>query len=271
MTTEIRIAYLRPETIRARLREVPLVFVPVGPLEWHGPHLPLGVDPLNAEHVALNVCRQVGGVVWPTLFWGTERERPPAMLEHLGLNPGDYIVGMDFPANSLPSAYCPEEIFGLIIRETLRQVGRLGARYALVVNGHGAINHQEVLKRLALEFNAATSIQVQIRMAMPRAAVADGSIGHAAGDETSLMMHRIPERVDLAALPPLPAPLRYGDYAIVDGKGFDGQGRPDRTVEDDPRTTASAERGAAFFSTTVREIVDEIQQWTEHSRQGTAR
>lgn len=257
--SEVRLAYLRPAQIRKRLNERPLVYVPVGPLEWHGPHLPMGVDPINAERVAWAVCAQTGGVVWPTLFWGTERERPPKMLRDLGLDPEAYIVGMDFPRNSLPSAYCHEETLGLLVREVLEQAAQLGARAVLIVNGHGAINHNDVLRRLAIEFTRARGLRVVVRMAMPQARLDAGTIAHAGGDETSLMMHYEPQTVSLAELPPPSQPIRYEEYAIVDGPGFEGRGRPDRTVEDDPRTRATAERGRAFFEQTVAEIVEMVK------------
>jgi len=53
-------------------RQASLAFAPVSPIEWHGPHLPVGTDGLHAHHVAVRVAREVGGVVLPTLFAGTE-------------------------------------------------------------------------------------------------------------------------------------------------------------------------------------------------------
>ncbi len=50
-------------------------FLPVGPLEYHGPHMPVGTDGINATECARETCARLGkGVVFPTLFWGTERE-----------------------------------------------------------------------------------------------------------------------------------------------------------------------------------------------------
>src|SRR5882724_4210528 len=92
---EIRFERLRPAQINAELARCPLVFVPIGPLEYHGPHMPVGTDPLVAARCALEACRQLGkGLVFPTIFWGTERERPPWMLESLGLDPRSWVVGM---------------------------------------------------------------------------------------------------------------------------------------------------------------------------------
>ena len=55
----------------------------------------------------------------PTLFMGTERERSPAKLESIGFRATDYVVGMDFPRNTLKSLYAREEVFALALREHL--------------------------------------------------------------------------------------------------------------------------------------------------------
>ena len=115
-----QIALLRPDQIVQEIERCPLVYLPVGPLEWHGPHLPLGVDALNAEKVAQLSAQKTGGLVLPTFYWGTERERSPEMLKWLGFEGDEWIVGMDFPANALPSMYAAEEVFALLIREQLR-------------------------------------------------------------------------------------------------------------------------------------------------------
>jgi len=257
---EIRLSHLRPAEVRQRLAACPVMYLPLGPLEWHGPHMPLGTDPLNAENVSLGVCRRIGGIVWPTQFWGTERERSPKQLRALGFEEDQYVVGMDFPRNTLPSAYCPEEILALLLREDLRQIRTLGARLAVIVNGHGATNHGQVLERLAIEFNHATDLRVHVRMAMPQDDIDHGSIGHATDTETSLMIHLCPSTVDLKALPPLPTPLHFNEFAIVDGPGFDAKGSPDRIVLEDPRTGASPQKGQAVSKQTVEELVNEINR-----------
>ena len=48
----VRFELLRPSEIVAERQRFPVVFQPVSPLEWHGPHLPYGTDPLHAEYVA---------------------------------------------------------------------------------------------------------------------------------------------------------------------------------------------------------------------------
>lgn len=262
--SESRIAFLRPGEIADRLAEMPVVYIPIGPLEWHGPHLPFGTDPLNAENVALGVCVRTGGVVWPTQFWGTEKERRPEQLRSLGFSPDEYIVGMDFPKNTLKSMYCPEEVLAILVREMLRETTVLGAKLAVIINGHGAENQIDLLKRLETEFNNTTDLKVYFRIAAPREIVERGSGEHAAAMETSAIMHAFGDCVDLAELPPIPERMRYTDYAVVDGPGFDGGGAADGCLApaNDPRTSASAEVGRALVEKAVSEIVAEITDLT---------
>jgi creatinine amidohydrolase/Fe(II)-dependent formamide hydrolase-like protein len=100
-------------------------------------------------------------------------------------------------------------------------------------------------------------------MAAPQDRIDAGSIGHASSDETSLMMHLHPQTPDLRQLPPQPTPLRYTQFAIVDGPGFDGKGPADRAVPsgDDPRVMSDARRGGELFEDTVGEITAEIEHW----------
>ncbi|MBI5167541.1 MAG: creatininase family protein [candidate division NC10 bacterium] len=53
-----------------RVRTGAWVIIPVGTLEEHGPHLPLGTDAIQAEHLAGAVARAVGALVAPTLNYG---------------------------------------------------------------------------------------------------------------------------------------------------------------------------------------------------------
>ena len=44
--------------------------LPIGILEKHGPHLPLGNDLLNVRYVALNAAQQEFAVVFPEYYFG---------------------------------------------------------------------------------------------------------------------------------------------------------------------------------------------------------
>lgn len=258
---ETRYEWLRPGQLNARRAQCPLILFPLGPLEYHGPHMPLGTDPLNATFVAHECCRRLGkGVVLPTMYVGTERERDPDMTESLGFKRDDYVVGMDFPSRQWNSHYLPEEVFALIVAAETRCLISQGYKYIFIVNGHGAFNHNAVLKRLCIELTHTTPATVDFAIAFPEEAAATGAIGHADIAETSLMMHYNESAIDLSTLPPKNIPLKYTDFSVVNGQGFIAS-EPDRLVPKvfDPRD-ANAQIGMAHFETTIAEVSGKIER-----------
>ncbi len=260
-TREVRFEMLRPAQLRAELARCPLVFLPVAPLEYHGPHLPVGMDPINATQCALEACRRLGkGVVMPTLYMGTERERPDWMLESLGFHKGDWVVGMDFPTATWKSHYYQEHLFGLVVASTLEMLISQGYKLIVIVNGHGAWNQLQTLERLAAHYSHTTDATVAWRLALAMDVSEKNLAGHADVFETSLMLYYEKEVfggqkvVDLTQLPPRSVPIRYPDFSVVDGPGFSEHPSPGRVVQTDPRD-ASVEKGRGVFEETVHMYV----------------
>ena len=54
---------LRPDEILEEQKNKSIVYLPIGPLEWHGPAMPFGTDPLAATEVARRAAAITGGVV----------------------------------------------------------------------------------------------------------------------------------------------------------------------------------------------------------------
>lgn len=241
----VQFELLRPAEIIAERQRFPVVFQPIGPLEWHGPHLPYGTDPLHAEAVSRRTAQVMGGVVMPTLYWGAERERTPKSLKQLGFKGDEWIVGMDFPANSMKSLYCMEDVFALVIRARVELLIDQGYKLIVLVNGHGAPNHMAALDRLAKEYSATSPARVLFTTAFDPSPDGTYNIGHADALETSLVMAMYPDSVDLNGLPSLPEPLRNIDWGIVDGETFAGDPTSDYTLrsEADPRRNSSPEQG----------------------------
>jgi creatinine amidohydrolase len=61
---------LRPSEVKALREQCPVVYIPVGSLEWHGVQNPLGTDGLKAHAICCEAALRYGGVVLPTLFLG---------------------------------------------------------------------------------------------------------------------------------------------------------------------------------------------------------
>jgi creatinine amidohydrolase len=256
---------MRPPDIVKERNRLPLVFIPIGPLEWHGPHLPLGTDGLHAHAVAVEAARRIGGVVLPPYFVGTETVRlsdqGAQSLTVLGFNGTERIVGMDFPNFPVKSLYFEEGAFAVTVREILRLLKADGYRLLVIVNGHGAVNHQRTLRRLAAEESERPDVLVKYAMAFLPATPPLSDPGHAEKIETSIMMTVLPAVVDLASLPSRDVPLRYQDYGIVDGKAFDGNPTSDFTLrqESDPRD-ATSELGRKVLHAEVDRLVETVQQ-----------
>ena len=126
---EVRLELLRPDQIIAEKERCAIAYLPIGPLEWHGPAAPFGTDPLTAHESAVRCAREVGGVVLPPLFMGVDTPRDEQGLQNLGFeNTDQYIVGMDFPDNTVPSYYFREEIFAMAVREYVRLLVKQGYR-----------------------------------------------------------------------------------------------------------------------------------------------
>lgn len=146
----------------------PLVLVPLGSTEQHGPHLPLGTDTLIATAVAKALAYGVDGHVAPAVAIG-------ASGEHQGF-PGVLSVGTD--------------ALRLLLIELVRSLA-LWAGRIVIVNGHGG------------NLEAVTSAVSQLTGEghdvgwVPCSVPGDAHAGHT---ETSLLLHLAPWLVRLSRL-----------------------------------------------------------------------
>ena len=69
-TRSVQYELLRPSEVKSLREQRPIVYIPVGSLEWHGVQNPLGTDGLKAHAICCEAALRYGGVVLPTLFLG---------------------------------------------------------------------------------------------------------------------------------------------------------------------------------------------------------
>jgi creatinine amidohydrolase len=193
---KVMYAELLPHEFRARLKERPIAYLPLGTLEWHGEHLPLASDAIQSERLMMECARRFGGIVMPPIHLGPDRARP--------LEDGRVLYGMDYAPSTTPprqldgSCYwIPAGLHLLIVDAILAQLKRAGFR-AVFGDGHGpsrtswAENIAEREVRFGLKlFGVTKSMAGQWK----------SQVDHAARNETSLMLHYRPELVDLTRLP----------------------------------------------------------------------
>ena len=100
-------------------RDQPPVFLPVGALEQHGPHLPLGTDGLLSAAVAFDTASLVGGLVAPTLSYGYKSQPKCGGGQH-------FCGTTSVDAATLIAS----------VRDAVREFARHGLSKLVVVNGH---------------------------------------------------------------------------------------------------------------------------------------
>lgn len=103
----------------ARIKKGSVVFIPVGAIEQHGPHLPLGTDMYLAQGMSMRVAREVGGLVTHPLSYGY-RSFPRC-------GGGNHYSG----TTSLDG-----RTLSLMLLDILRELHRHGVRHMVVLNGH---------------------------------------------------------------------------------------------------------------------------------------
>lgn len=257
MSEPLRYELMRPQQILDARARAPIAYVPIGPMEWHGPHMPVGMDMLHGYAMALEAARQTGGVVLPPLPLGTETITDPERLRHRGFTGGERVTGMDYPGFSPPSLYVEDSAMGVIVHEVIRALKRQEFRVIVIVNGHGARNHRATLERIAVEESEPGRVAVLLTGYFYDTTYRE----HAALGETSFLMAFHPETVDLSALPPLSEPLRYTDFGILDTPTIVGEPSPGFAVraEQDPRH-ATAMRGKDDVAREARSIAGKVRE-----------
>ncbi len=89
--------------------------LPIGILEKHGPHLPLGTDLLNVRYASLHAAEKEFAVVFPEYYFGQIFE-----AKH---EPGTIAYSRGIQLN--------------LLQETTDEMARNGCKKVLIVNGHG--------------------------------------------------------------------------------------------------------------------------------------
>lgn len=156
----------------------PLVLVPLGSTEQHGPHLPFTIDTLIADAVARAAASLIASatgrevVVAPALPYG-------ASGEHQAF-PGTISIGHD--------------ALRLLLVEMIRSLSTWAGRIILI-NGHGgnALTVRAVIEQMRYEQHDVTAVPCALETA---------SDAHAGHDETSVLLHLSPDLVHVDAASP---------------------------------------------------------------------
>ena len=225
----IRYEESRPEAVRQMLADRPVAWVPLGALEWHGEHLPLGLDGLKAEGLCAAAAARAGGVVFPAVQWGSFDTMPFPFTFHY-----------------------PQRLMRTVARGALDQLSAMGFRVIVLLTGHYPPAQVSMLRSMCRRHCRSGR---GLALGIPESALTTG-LGyygdHAGRWETSIMMALRPELVDLAALPEGMNTLERQARAGVMGQD------PHRATADDGRAAVEliAEKLAAAVEAALAEKSD---------------
>lgn len=177
---EHRIEFLRPHQLRDIIKKTPVAYLPLGTYEWHGEHLPIGLDSLTAHGVCLHSAAKSNGVVLPPLYYGT------------GGGHGSYPFTIMMETDAEISA---------LIEFSFKRLEAFGFRLVVLFTGHFAPTQVDMVHRLADIWNArggqlkalGVSINEIPGLALPP--------DHAAIFETTMLFELWPDTVDISRLP----------------------------------------------------------------------
>lgn len=252
----MRYEELTSPDVAALDRDKTVLILPLGSVEQHGNHMPLGTDTLLAHSVSLAAAVQTGDVaVLPPPWYGFS-------AHHMRF-PGSITL----KAETLMAV--SEDIVGSLVSHGFRRI--------LIVNGHGG--NGGVLDILASKLGhthyGRARIAALTYFALAREAIAalrrseTGGMGHACEFETAMIQHIRPELVKIAlAATTYPDPgsrylttdllggslvRTYLDFADLSPTGTLG----------DP-LLATAETGVKFFDAAVGALaafIDDFRGW----------
>jgi creatinine amidohydrolase len=235
----------------------PVVAVPIGAVEDHGPHMALSTDNDILEGVLAACGRRAEGdlLVLPTIPFGLD--------EHHMDFPG--VIAIDIETTL---AY---------LAQTAISVARHGFTHILIVNGHGS--NQSICDLAARKCVLATGAicaATTVNAAVDPALIADvleqerrggpGSVGHACEYETAMMLHLHPDRVDMSKAERDVGQLKLKyfnwDHPAVSAYAWqDWWSRFSGAGVCGDAAAASTEAGARLFEVTVERFVELVREF----------
>jgi creatinine amidohydrolase len=225
--------YLRPRQLQAEIERFPLALVPLGALEWHSYHLPLGTDGLKAEYLLKKTGEKLGkGVLFPTKYWGAFRT-------------------MNFPWTFQFSRLAQRRFY----ENMVRTLYKMGFRIIILLTGHYPEAMPQILKRVAKRFMRKFPDFFVLGIAEYFLLWDFDYFGdHAARFESDFELIANPDCVNFSELP-----KGYTFIQRSQHLGIQGQ---------DPLLTSSKEEGEQLSTTFTSRLVDAIEKtWESKSQQ----
>jgi creatinine amidohydrolase len=238
-------------------RPQPVVAIPIGAVEDHGPHMSISTDNDILEGV-LAACGEAAAgdlLVLPTIPFGLDEHH------------------MDFPGTIAVDI----QTTLAYLSQVAISVARHGFTHILIVNGHGSnVSICDLAARECVIKTGVICAATTVNAAVNPALVADvldterkggwGSVGHACEYETAMMLHLHPDRVDMsqAQRDIGQLKLRYFNWDHPEPLAYSWQdwwSRFSKAGVCGDASAATPEFGARLFDLTVTRFVELVREF----------
>ncbi len=228
-----------PDELEAEISRAPVAYLPLGTLEFHGPHLPVGNDALKAQAILERACQQTGGVIIPALYWGIgggHKEYPTSIIIR-------------------------DEILGQLLDDILEGLVRNGFRVIVLLTGHYPGEQTSAVKEAADRIRRSHP-EIRVWALAEYEAYPDEFRGdHAAKWETSILQYLRPELVQIENLKGAFEPDTPRQTSTLEE--MNAPGPMHGILGQNPALTASTELGKETVDTIVQNLVDWVQKALE--------
>lgn len=166
-----------PEVKQAVEESSGIALVPVGAVEEHGPHLPIGTDSIETYEIGLQAAKKAGVVITPPVWFGNSRSF------------------MDFPG----TITLQPDTLKLVVRDVVMSLVKHGFTCPVILDGHGG-NYgvlDVLIEDIMLEHRIkAFHVRSWELATLPKPANTPPYDGHGGSSETSAMLYLCPDDVN---------------------------------------------------------------------------
>ncbi|OLF11884.1 creatininase family protein [Actinophytocola xanthii] len=222
---------------------VPVLLLPVGAVEPHGPHAPLGTD----EMISTGMCARAAARL------ADDPALRVLVLPALGYGVTEFAAG--FPGGV---SITPETLRGLVV-DVCRSLTAQGLDRIVVVNNHFEPAHVAALRAATATAGVAYLDLVRRRNAERLTEEFRSGSCHAGRYETSLILAERPDLVDQHVLPTLPEVTVDLPAAMAAGGSSFTELGMDRAYCGAP-AAATADEGTSTFDTLTELLVELVRE-----------
>jgi len=220
------------------IKKPSIIFLPLGTLEWHGAHLPLGSDLINAIEISKIISKKVGGVVLPPIFVGTNNfkiKKKRIILSGVDLQLNKKLVGSIY--------FLKPTLFYRLLESLIFQIKPQGFKKLVIIAGHSGAKQIEILDKIKNNFST-TNFKILVIYPLKMIGEKYGKrTRHAGYEETSLLWALRPDLVKKSKR------TKYSNKDIIKLRGGD------------PRFRSSIKLGNQFLNYIIKDSVKMIKKF----------